>query len=127
MAKDEAQYAPSNAQLDLEARLENENKSARVVSTAEIYEPPEDDEGREYAVEGNELDEYVGANPEYMTYANETEKPYASEGAEAEVTDQFVEAMQPTEFEEEEPEPEPQTTKKTASKSAASSSSDSSS
>ena len=33
------------------------------------------DEGRSFAVEDNDLDHYVGVSPEYMTYANETEKP----------------------------------------------------
>lgn len=32
-------------------------------------------EGRDYRVEGNDTSGYIGVSPEYMTYANETEKP----------------------------------------------------
>lgn len=32
-------------------------------------------DGRDYRVEGNDISGYVGVDPEYMTYANETEKP----------------------------------------------------
>lgn len=32
-------------------------------------------EGRDYRVEGNDVSGYIGVSPEYMTYANETEKP----------------------------------------------------
>lgn len=39
---------------------------------------------RDFSVEGNDLDGYLGVSPEYATYANEGEKPYASEDDEAE-------------------------------------------
>lgn len=39
---------------------------------------------RDFSVEGNELDGYLGVSPEYATYANEGEKPYASEDDEVE-------------------------------------------
>lgn len=32
-------------------------------------------DGRDYTVEGNDTSGYIGVSPEYMTYANETEKP----------------------------------------------------
>lgn len=32
-------------------------------------------DGRDYRVEGNDTRGYVGVDPEYQTYANETEKP----------------------------------------------------
>lgn len=32
-------------------------------------------DGRDYRVEGNDTSGYIGVSPEYMTYANETEKP----------------------------------------------------
>lgn len=35
---------------------------------------------RNFAVEGNDLSGYLGCDPEYMTYANESERPYAAEG-----------------------------------------------
>ena len=34
--------------------------------------------GRDFRVEGNDVDGYVGVSPEYRTYANETEKPYTT-------------------------------------------------
>lgn len=90
--KDDAEYAQPTSQLDLEARQESGNRSSRILSTADSYEEPEDDEGRSYAVEDNDLDGYIGTNPEYMTYANETEAPIvAEEGAEAKVEEAFLE------------------------------------
>lgn len=32
-------------------------------------------DGRDYRVEGNDISGYVGVDPEYMTYANETDRP----------------------------------------------------
>lgn len=61
----------STAARDRRARMEAEQ--ARESGEAS------DDEGRTYAVEGNELDGYVGVSPEYKTYANETERPYRAE------------------------------------------------
>jgi len=76
MADEKAQYAKPASQVDLEERLKNGNKSSAVLSTADTYEAPEPDgEGRTYAVEDNELGEYVGVAGEYATYANDTEKP----------------------------------------------------
>jgi hypothetical protein len=41
-------------------------------------------EGRSYEVEGNDTSDYVGASPEYRTYAEETHKPFqGDEGKEA--------------------------------------------
>lgn len=37
-----------------------------------------------YAVEDNDLSAYVGVNPEYATYANETERPFRAEEGTAE-------------------------------------------
>jgi hypothetical protein len=37
-----------------------------------------------YAVEDNDTSAYVGVNPEYATYANETERPYRAEEGTAE-------------------------------------------
>jgi hypothetical protein len=93
--KDEAQYAQPTSQLDLERRLESGNRSDRVLTTADSYEPDEEDTGRSFAVEGNELDNYIGTNPEYMTYANQTEAPLvADDSAEEQVADDFVAGMQ---------------------------------
>jgi hypothetical protein len=38
-----------------------------------------DDEARNFAVEGNDLSGYIGVSPEYMTYADETQKPYSTD------------------------------------------------
>ncbi len=35
--------------------------------------------GRDFRVEGNNVDGYVGVSPEYRTYANDTEKPYTTD------------------------------------------------
>lgn len=76
MAKEEkAQYAAPGSQVDLERRQANDNKSDRVLSTADNYEPVELGEARSYLVEGNEVTEYIGTSAEYATYANETEAP----------------------------------------------------
>lgn len=90
--KDEAEYALPTSQVDLQSRLDNENRSSRILTTADQYEQPEDDDGRSFAVEGNDLEGYIGTNPEYMTYANETEAPIvAEEGPESEVEENFLE------------------------------------
>jgi len=91
--EDEAQYAPSAAQLDAEERRANENRSSKVLSTAEIYEADESDSGRDYG----DVDRtgYVGVNPEYQTYSSETEKPGVGEGVDDEIADDFVNAKDP--------------------------------
>lgn len=90
-----AQYAKPASQVDLEERLAKGNASDKVLSTAEVRrgeEVPED--GRDYRVEGNETDGYVGVSPEYATYANETEAPLQSDkGAENEVFASFSQVM----------------------------------
>src|SRR6478752_7090424 len=76
MAKEEkAQYAAPGSQVDLERRQANDNKSDRVLSTSDEYDPQELGEARSFLVEGNDVTEYIGTSPEYATYANETEAP----------------------------------------------------
>lgn len=36
---------------------------------------------KQYAVKGNDLSGFRGVSPEYMTYANETDKPVAKKGS----------------------------------------------
>lgn len=92
--KQKAQYAKPASQVDLEERLENDNKSFKVLSTSDQYEAPEAEEGRTYAVEGNKLDGYVGVSGEYATYANDTEAPVkADESAESKVIESFNEQI----------------------------------
>jgi hypothetical protein len=38
-----------------------------------------DDEARNFGVEGNDLSGYIGVSPEYMTYADDTHKPYSTD------------------------------------------------
>lgn len=78
--KDEAQYAAPGSQVDLQRRQDNDNKSDRVLSTSDEYSPVEYGEGRDFRVEGNEVEQYIGTSPEYATYANETEAPLKAEG-----------------------------------------------
>ena len=92
--KQKAQYAKPASQVDLEERLEKDNASNKVLSTAEVRRGEEvSNDGRTYAVEGNKLDGYVGVSAEYATYANETEAPLVGESedsAEAQVFDSFA-------------------------------------
>lgn len=93
---DKPQYAKPASQVDLERRLENGNRSDRVLSTSDQYTPNTEDGGRTFLVEGNDRSQYVGTSPEYANYANETEKPdWASvdESAETKVAAQFVNSI----------------------------------
>lgn len=95
MADDKPQYSKPNSQLDLERRLENGNASDRLLSTAPGEKPSADDAaGRSYAVEGNDLTGYVGVDPIYQTYANDTEGPYeADDSAEKQILEEFAEGQ----------------------------------
>lgn len=74
-----ATYAPPSSQVDLEYRQKHGNESDRVLSTSDAAPQEAPQDGRDFAVEGNDLDAYVNVNPEYMTYANETEAPAKAE------------------------------------------------
>jgi hypothetical protein len=88
--EEEAQYAPPASQVDLEERRANDNKSDRMLLTAPGYEQDAPQDGRDYRVEGNDLENYISTSPEYMTYANETEAPLrADDSVEEEVADEF--------------------------------------
>lgn len=78
---EKAVYTKSTAQLDLERRLENDNYPAGVLVTNR------DDDALNpekvvapWATEDTDTSEYRGVSPEYMTHANETEKPLAADG-----------------------------------------------
>lgn len=47
-------------------------EEAAVVAPVVMRDP---EEGRDFRVEGNDISGYVGVDPEYMTYASDTEKP----------------------------------------------------
>jgi hypothetical protein len=82
---EQAVYTKTTAQLDLERRLADEKLSPKELR--EKY----DGGARDYTGDGNDTSAYVGVNPEYMNYANETDRPYqAGEGsAERELEDQL--------------------------------------
>lgn len=70
------EYTRPTTQLDLEARL-----------AAETGDSPDDQTtARTFQLEGNEVENFAGVEPERMNYANDTEAPLAAEGGpEAEV------------------------------------------
>jgi hypothetical protein len=95
--KEKAQYSKPASQLDLERRLENGNESDRVLSTADSFKKPSVNEGdgRDFRVEDNETENYLGVSPEYATYANETEKPgFSEENPEDQVAAEFYDSFQ---------------------------------
>lgn len=55
-------------------QLEDESVSERDSESVVVVEEVVTD-GRDYRVEGNDVSGYIGVSPEYMTYANETERP----------------------------------------------------
>ena len=65
MAKNEVEYTKPTSQIDAERRMAIEKGET----------PDEDTPARVFAVEGNDLSEYVGVSPEYQTYAEDTHKP----------------------------------------------------
>jgi len=93
---EKAQYAKPASQLDLEARLESGNESDRVVSTADTFKGAQDDgKARTYVVEDNDTSGYIGTSGEYVTYANDTEKPViADDSVEDQIAKEFAENQQ---------------------------------
>jgi hypothetical protein len=82
----EVQFLPPASQVDLDRRLAVDHlpDSVRQDNTENDYLNPEKVVAP-YAVEDNDTSGYRGVSPEYMTYANETEKPHTpDEGPEAE-------------------------------------------
>ncbi len=89
MAK--AEYTKSAAQVDLEERQKRDNENPNLIlSTFEGERPEvEDDSARDFTIEGNKTDAYVGVDPVYQNYASTTEKPLRSEkGAEKALEDE---------------------------------------
>jgi hypothetical protein len=78
--EEKAQYEAPASQVDLKRRQDNDNKSDRVLSTSDEYDPQELGEAREFVVEGNDQSQYIGTDPIYANYANETEAPLKAEG-----------------------------------------------
>lgn len=70
------------SQVDLEERLARDFKTSNPLNPATETDDPVVDPAQVYApykVEDNDTSAYVGVSPEYMTYANDTEKPLAAE------------------------------------------------
>lgn len=69
--EEKAVYLPTTAELDLERRMDKEELTKE--EYADKYS--ENVNGRDFTGDGNDTSGYVGVNPEYMNYANETDKP----------------------------------------------------
>lgn len=87
MADDDDPYVEPTSKREWKARIETEEKLLEGGPGAV------DLAGRDFAVEGNDTRAYVGADPEYRNYANETERPsFAPQGPEREFEARHVNA-----------------------------------
>lgn len=87
---DEATFTKPTTVLDME-RFQAEEEAR---ASGKKPGPDDGTDGRDFRVEGNDTDAYVGVNPEYMTYANETEAPAAAEeGVEKALEEQHKERL----------------------------------
>lgn len=78
------QYTKPSSTLWAEEQEKNGNASSKVLSTYSDEPVKSDGNDRKLAVEGNETEAYVGVDPIYQTYANDTEAPLRAEkGVEA--------------------------------------------
>lgn len=99
MAKDEkkeAEYSKPASLVDLEERQERENESQLKVHTAEGGGAHAEDDGqaRDYGENAGDP-AYIGVDPMYAVYANDTEKPgRAEEGPEKVLEDAVYENLQ---------------------------------
>lgn len=81
------------SQLDLERRRKVDHDPKKL---AQSYADESAADGREYATEDTDDSNYVGVSPEYMTHANDTEKPLrGDEGVEAEIEDELFASAPP--------------------------------
>lgn len=92
-----AEYSKPASQVDLEERQEAGFASNAVLSTSDEYArrqaekgDEEDENARSFAVEGNDLEGYIDVSPEYMTYANASEKPHKAEEGPEQVLEEFA-------------------------------------
>lgn len=84
---------PSNAELDLQRRLDEAKDEPARLSALRGGAGQVSDSSTPYAVEDNDTSEYVGVSPEYMTYADERQAPMRAEGGvEAEVEKKALQA-----------------------------------
>lgn len=88
------EYTKPADRLWQEAQEKNGNASSSVLSTFSDEAPKGDGKERELTVEGNQTDAYVGTDPIYQNYANETEAPLGSEkGVEAKLEDRIIDTV----------------------------------
>lgn len=88
MAEGDVEYTKPNVVLDLERRQAEEQ--ARASGEA----PPADENARVFQVEDNDTSAYIGVDPEYQNYADETHKPFAAEeGAEQDAEQRVAEFL----------------------------------
>jgi hypothetical protein len=73
--------------LDLSAAAVLERQAA--IEDRAPYEHDVEVHGRDYRVEGNDVRDYVGVDPEYMTYANPTEAPMLTDTERWDLTTQY--------------------------------------
>lgn len=87
--KKEAVYEKPNSQVDLESRQETGNRSGLEVSTFREEDREDDGNARKFALEDNELDNFIGVDPIYQNYASDHLKPgRAEDGPEKDLEDQ---------------------------------------
>lgn len=70
LGPDKPYLTKPTTQVDLERRLAAEDGE----------EQPEVGSARDFKVEGNDTSDYIGVDPMYQNYADETHKPMASDG-----------------------------------------------
>jgi hypothetical protein len=73
--------------LDLSAAAVMERQA--LIEDRAPYEYDAEVHGRDYRVEGNDVRDYVGVDPEYMTYANPTEAPMLTDTERWDQTTQY--------------------------------------
>lgn len=67
-----------------------EDKAAEVEATEVEYVPAHVEQGgRDFRVEGNDVSDYLGVDPEYMTYASVAEKPFLTDVERYDYTNQY--------------------------------------
>lgn len=84
---------PSNAELDLKQRLEESQDESARLSALQGGAGQVSEVSQRFATEDTDTSEYVGVSPEYMTYADDRQKPFAAEdGPLAELEDKAKQA-----------------------------------
>lgn len=92
MAENKARYSKPASKEYIEAGLKTGFASNAILTTSDEYQNAESDgNAREFAVEGNDTNAFVGISPEYANYGSVGGKPFRAEGGtEAKVEDMFL-------------------------------------